>query len=74
LRSWLVDILVVDSLYTKFNVKEFYMWLPCSSCNLTTYNRVFVFLAGVKRALWSLQSVRQGSLLCMLHVLYTEIG
>ncbi len=32
----------------------------CSSGNLLTYNKVFVFLAGVKRALWSLQAVRQG--------------
>jgi hypothetical protein len=29
-----------------------------SGSNLATYNRVFVFLAGVKRALWSLQAVR----------------
>ena len=31
----------------------------CSRSNLATYNKVFVFLAGVKRALWSLQAVRQ---------------
>jgi len=29
-----------------------------SSSNLQTYNSIFVFLAGVKRSLWSLQSVR----------------
>jgi len=29
-----------------------------SQANLDTYNKIFVFLAGVKRSLWSLQSVR----------------
>jgi hypothetical protein len=37
-----------------------YLFYCCSSGNLLTYNKVFVFLAGVKRALWSLQAVRQG--------------
>ena len=33
-----------------------------SQSNLETYNKVFIFLAGVKRSLWSLQSVRLATL------------